>query len=44
MTHQHGTAIVTMAGLINALRIVDKDLSDIKVVLNGAGAKRYCNC
>ena len=26
-----------MAGLINALRIVDKDLSDIKVVLNGAG-------
>ncbi|MBE7341015.1 NAD(P)-dependent malic enzyme [Staphylococcus haemolyticus] len=34
---QHGTAIVTMAGLINALRIVDKDLSDIKVVLNGAG-------
>lgn len=35
---QHGTAIVTMAGLINALRVVDKDLSDIKVVLNGAGA------
>lgn len=35
---QHGTAIVTMAGLINALRIVNKDLSDIKVVLNGAGA------
>ena len=35
---QHGTAIVTMAGLINALRIVDKDLTDIKVVLNGAGA------
>ncbi len=35
---QHGTAIVTMAGLINALRIVDKDLSDIKVVLNGTGA------
>lgn len=35
---QHGTAIVTMAGLINALRITDKSLSDIKVVLNGAGA------
>lgn len=35
---QHGTAIVTVAGMINALRIVDKDLSDIKVVLNGAGA------
>lgn len=35
---QHGTAIVTVTGMINALRIVDKDLSDIKVVLNGAGA------
>ncbi|MCG7338461.1 NAD-dependent malic enzyme [Staphylococcus sp. ACRSN] len=35
---QHGTAIVTVAGMINALRVVDKDLSDIKVVLNGAGA------
>lgn len=35
---QHGTAIVTMAGLMNALRITDKSLSDIKVVLNGAGA------
>ncbi|OEL02137.1 malate dehydrogenase [Staphylococcus succinus] len=35
---QHGTAIVTVAGMINALRIVEKDLSDIKVVLNGAGA------
>lgn len=35
---QHGTAIVTVAGMINALRIIDKELSDIKVVLNGAGA------
>ena len=35
---QHGTAIVTMAGLINALKIVDKDLTNIKVVLNGSGA------
>ena len=35
---QHGTAIVTMAGLINALKIVDKELTDIKVVLNGSGA------
>ena len=35
---QHGTAIVTMAGLINALKIVNKELKDIKVVLNGAGA------
>lgn len=35
---QHGTAIVTMAGLINALKIVNKELTDIKIVLNGAGA------
>ena len=35
---QHGTAIVTLAGLINALKISNKKLSDIKVVVNGAGA------
>lgn len=35
---QHGTAIVTVAGLINALRLVGKSFSDIKVVANGAGA------
>ncbi|HFE7672061.1 TPA: NADP-dependent malic enzyme [Staphylococcus aureus] len=35
---QHGTAIVTLAGLVNALRVVNKDIAKIKVVLNGAGA------
>lgn len=35
---QHGTAIVVLAGLLNALKIVDKSLSDIKVVVNGAGS------
>lgn len=35
---QHGTAIVTVAGLVNALKIVGKDISEIKVVANGAGA------
>lgn len=35
---QHGTAIVTVAGLINALKLVGKRFSDIKVVANGAGA------
>ncbi|MGV3488683.1 MAG: NAD(P)-dependent malic enzyme [Tuberibacillus sp.] len=35
---QHGTAIVTLAGLVNALKIVNKDMKDIKVVVNGAGA------
>lgn len=35
---QHGTAIVTVAGLINALKLVKKSFSDIRVVANGAGA------
>lgn len=35
---QHGTAIVALAGLINALKIVKKNPSEIKVVLSGAGA------
>lgn len=35
---QHGTAIVTLAGLINALKVVGKKMEDIKVVANGAGA------
>lgn len=35
---QHGTAIVTLAGLLNALKLVGKSLDDIKVVVNGAGA------
>jgi len=35
---QHGTAIVILAGLFNALKLVGKKLEDIKVVVNGAGA------
>lgn len=35
---QHGTAVVVSAGLINALKLVKKDLQDIKVVVNGSGA------
>ncbi|MGO1469538.1 MAG: NAD(P)-dependent malic enzyme [Tissierella sp.] len=35
---QHGTAVVVSAGLINALKLVKKDLEDIKVVINGSGA------
>ncbi len=35
---QHGTAIITLAGLINALKVVGKKKEDIKVVTNGAGA------
>ena len=35
---QHGTAIVCLAGLINALQISGKNIETVKVVLNGAGA------
>ncbi|WP_041809122.1 NAD(P)-dependent malic enzyme [Evansella cellulosilytica] len=35
---QHGTAIVTAAGLLNALKLTNKSLQEIKVVVNGAGA------
>ncbi len=35
---QHGTAIITTAGLINALELVGKKAEDVKVVVNGAGA------
>ncbi|WP_210364939.1 malic enzyme-like NAD(P)-binding protein [Bacillus sp. REN3] len=35
---QHGTAIVTVAGLVNALKITGKKMNEIKVVANGAGA------
>lgn len=35
---QHGTAIVTLAALTNALQIVDKDLADVKIVVVGVGA------
>jgi malate dehydrogenase (oxaloacetate-decarboxylating) len=35
---QHGTAVVTLAGMINGLRIVGKELKDCSVVVNGAGA------
>ena len=35
---QHGTAVITLAGLTNALKIVGKKMEDIHVVVNGAGA------
>ena len=35
---QHGTAIITLAGLSNALKVVGKKLEDVKIVFNGAGA------
>lgn len=35
---QHGTAIITAAGLINAAHITNRELKDLKIVVNGAGA------
>lgn len=35
---QHGTAVVALAALLNALKIVKKDISEIEVVVNGSGA------
>ena len=35
---QHGTAIITLAGLTNALKVVGKKKEDVRVVINGAGA------
>ena len=35
---QHGTAIITLAGLLNALKVVGKKLEDVKIVTSGAGA------
>jgi malate dehydrogenase (oxaloacetate-decarboxylating)(NADP+) len=35
---QHGTAIIATAGLINALQLTGRDISDVKLVCNGAGA------
>ncbi|MBR4456737.1 MAG: NADP-dependent malic enzyme [Solobacterium sp.] len=35
---QHGTAIVLLAALINALKVVKKNIEDIRIVINGAGA------
>jgi malate dehydrogenase (oxaloacetate-decarboxylating) len=35
---QHGTAVVTLAGLTNALKLVGKKKEDVKIVINGAGA------
>ena len=41
---QHGTAIVVLAGLINAAKVVGKNIFDLKVVINGAGAAGGAIC
>ncbi|QUF83346.1 NAD-dependent malic enzyme [Clostridium butyricum] len=41
---QHGTAIVVLSGLINALKVVNKKLDNINVVINGAGSAGTAIC
>ncbi len=41
---QHGTAIITLAGVTNALKVVGKKMEDVKVVINGAGAAAISIC
>ena len=41
---QHGTAVVTLAALINAARLTDRDLAELKVVISGAGAAGVAIC
>ncbi len=41
---QHGTAIVTLAGLTNGLKVVGKKKEDVKIVINGAGAAAISIC
>ena len=41
---QHGTAIVTAAGLLNALKLANKKIEEIRVVANGCRFCRCCDC
>jgi malate dehydrogenase (oxaloacetate-decarboxylating) len=41
---QHGTAVISLAGLLNALSVVGKKLPDVKIVMNGAGAAGTAIC
>ncbi len=41
---QHGTAIITLAGLMNALKVNGKKLEEVKIVMNGAGAAAIAIC
>lgn len=41
---QHGTAIVVSAGIMNALHVVGKNISEIKIVINGAGSAGIAIC
>jgi len=39
---RHGTAVIVLAALINSLKVVKKNMSEIKIVISGAGSAGYC--
>ena len=41
---QHGTAIVVLAGLYNALKVVNKEIENVKIIINGAGSAGIAIC
>lgn len=41
---QHGTSIVTLAALINALKLAEKRIEDIKIIITGVGAAGITIC
>ena len=41
---QHGTAVIVLSGLLNALKVVEKTLPDVKIVMSGAGAAGTAIC
>ncbi|MEG1255566.1 NADP-dependent malic enzyme [Clostridium sp.] len=41
---QHGTAIVVLSGLYNALKLIKKNIKDVKIVINGAGSAGIAIC
>ncbi|MPM82355.1 NAD-dependent malic enzyme [bioreactor metagenome] len=41
---QHGTAVVVLAGLYNALKVVDKKIEEVKIIINGAGSAGIAVC
>jgi len=41
---QHGTAVIVLAGMLNSLKVVEKGIKDVKIVMSGAGAAGIAIC
>ena len=41
---QHGTAVIVLAGMLNSLKVVEKGIEDVKIVMSGAGAAGIAIC